>query len=168
MSEYLWKWWQHGAVACGDVAVTAVTLKVCSRHMNCMSCPELTCNKSTQLHDASRHFIGLTCQRRDLIGCSETRTVGAQRVMNTSIGMWLFTLHWSSANWSLGYVLWTSPGTVPITTCRCDWLAASPSAGPRQPSVTRLATLVSQSDLRDSQRIVTNEIISLSRLKQTS
>jgi len=38
---------------------------------------ELTCNKSTQLHDA---FIGHERQRRDLIGCSETRTVGAQSV----------------------------------------------------------------------------------------
>ena len=35
-----------------------------------MNRTELACNKSTQLHDA---FIG-----RDLIGDSETRTVGAQ------------------------------------------------------------------------------------------
>ena len=43
---------------------------------------ELTCNKSTQLHDA---FIGHARQRRDLIGCSETtrRTFGARRVVNT-------------------------------------------------------------------------------------
>ena len=40
---------------------------------------ELTCNKSTQLHHA---FIGHARQRHDLIGCSETRTIGAQSVQS--------------------------------------------------------------------------------------
>jgi len=38
---------------------------------------ELTCNKSTQLHEA---FIGRARQHHDLIGCSETRTVVASSV----------------------------------------------------------------------------------------
>ena len=37
---------------------------------------KMTCSKSTPLHDA---FIGHARQRH-LIGCSETRTVGAQSV----------------------------------------------------------------------------------------
>jgi len=45
---------------------------------------ELTCNKSTQLHDA---YTGHERQCHDLIGCSETRTVGAQSVLNLDI-MW--------------------------------------------------------------------------------
>ena len=45
---------------------------------------ELTCNKSTQLHDA---YTGHARQCHDLIGCSETRTVGAQSVLNLDI-MW--------------------------------------------------------------------------------
>ena len=39
-----------------------------------------TCNNSTQLqHDA---FIGHARQRHDLIGCSETMTLGAQQVLD--------------------------------------------------------------------------------------
>jgi len=38
---------------------------------------ELTCKKSTQLHDA---FISRVRQRHDLNGCSETGTVGARSV----------------------------------------------------------------------------------------
>jgi len=43
--------------------------KVWARELNWT---ELTCNKSTQLHDA---FIGRARQRHDVIGCSETRSV---------------------------------------------------------------------------------------------
>jgi len=39
-------------------------------------------------HDA---FIGHARQRHDLIGCSETRSVGAEQVLNTRILMRLFT-----------------------------------------------------------------------------
>ena len=53
-------------------------------------------NKSIQLHDA---FIGHSRQRNDLIGCIETRSVRAQRVLNTYILMQLFTLEF--AKWSL-------------------------------------------------------------------
>jgi len=43
----------------------------------------MTYNKSTQLNDA---FIGPARQRRGLIGCSETRSVGAQpAALNTRI-----------------------------------------------------------------------------------
>jgi len=62
-------------------------VKVCSHHMNWT---KLSCNKSTQLHDA---FIGHARRRRDLIDCSETRTVGAQPVLNT-LQRWYS--HWSS------------------------------------------------------------------------
>jgi len=41
---------------------------------------ELTCINSTQLHDA---FVGHARQRHDLTGCSETRTVRAQQVLDT-------------------------------------------------------------------------------------
>jgi len=51
------------------------TLEACSQRTNWT---ELTRNKSTQLHDA---FIGHARRRHDLIGCSETRTVGAQTVI---------------------------------------------------------------------------------------
>ena len=44
--------------------------------------PELTCNNSTQLHDA---FIGRARQRHDLIGCSETGAGVARRVLNTCV-----------------------------------------------------------------------------------
>jgi len=46
------------------------TIQVCTQHMNGT---ELTCNKSTQ-------FTGHARPRHDLIGCSETRTVGARSV----------------------------------------------------------------------------------------
>ena len=36
-------------------------------------------------------FIGQACQRRDVIGCSETRTVGGRRVLETRIPVRLFT-----------------------------------------------------------------------------
>jgi len=49
-------------------------VKACSLHMNST---ELTCSKLTQLHDAC---IGHARRRHDLIGCSETRSVGAQSV----------------------------------------------------------------------------------------
>ena len=66
----------------------------------------MTCNKLTQLHDidASRRdaFTGHSRQRHDLIGCSETRTDDAQRVVNASIRMRLFTLEFGSVR-----VLWT-------------------------------------------------------------
>ena len=42
-----------------------------------MNRTELNCHKSTQLHDA---FTGHARQRHDLLGCRETRTVGAQSV----------------------------------------------------------------------------------------
>jgi len=45
---------------------------------------ELTWNKSTQLHDA---FIGRARQRHDLIGCSETRSVGAQSSLSSSFNL---------------------------------------------------------------------------------
>jgi len=48
---------------------------------------EVTCNKSTQLHDT---LIGHARQRHDWTGCSETRAVGAQSVRmlwNTRTGM---------------------------------------------------------------------------------
>ena len=51
-----------------------IAAKACSQHINWT---ELTCNLSTQLHFA---FICHARQRHDLIGCSETRTVGAQSV----------------------------------------------------------------------------------------
>ena len=47
-----------------------------------MNLAKLTCNKSIQLYDA---FIGVARQRHDLIGCSETRTVGAQSVLSMCI-----------------------------------------------------------------------------------
>jgi len=50
---------------------------VYSRHTNGT---ELTWNKSTQLHDA---FIGHARQRHHLVGCSETRSASAQRVLDT-------------------------------------------------------------------------------------
>jgi len=50
---------------------------------------ELIGNKLTQLHGA---FIGRARQRHDLIGCSETRSVGARSVQNTYIPTRLFTL----------------------------------------------------------------------------
>jgi len=43
----------------------------------------------TQLHDA---FVGHALERHDSIGCSETRSLGAQSVLNTRIPVWLFTL----------------------------------------------------------------------------
>ena len=47
---------------------------------------KLTCDKSTQLHDA---LIGHARQRCDLIDCSKTRTVGVWRVLNfwTRVGL---------------------------------------------------------------------------------
>jgi len=51
-------------------------IKACSQRINCT---ELTCNMPTQLHDACA-FISHARQRHGLIGCSETRTVGAQSV----------------------------------------------------------------------------------------
>ena len=47
---------------------------------------ELNGDRSTQLHDPSRSVIGhapYARQRRDLIGCSETRTVCARLVLST-------------------------------------------------------------------------------------
>ena len=52
--------------------------------------PKLTCNESTQLHDA---FIGHARHRRDLIGCSETRAVSAQPVQDARIRMQLAYIH---------------------------------------------------------------------------
>jgi len=53
-------------------------IKVClSSTAHELNGTELTCNKLTQLYDA---FIGHARQRRDLIGCSETRSAGAQSV----------------------------------------------------------------------------------------
>jgi len=56
---------------------------------------EPTCSKPTQLHDA---FIGHARQRHDLIGCSETRTLGAQRILDTSrpIPVQPFTLEFAN------------------------------------------------------------------------
>jgi len=54
------------------------TLSARSQHANST---ELTCNKSTQLHDA---FIDHERRRHDLIGCSETRTVGVQPIREQS------------------------------------------------------------------------------------
>ena len=49
--------------------------------------------KSTELHCA---FIGHERQRHDLIGFSETRTVGAQRVLNARFPMRTFTLEFET------------------------------------------------------------------------
>ena len=46
---------------------------------------ELTGNTTTQLQNASRCVIGRARERHDSIGCSETRTVGARRVLDTRI-----------------------------------------------------------------------------------
>ena len=54
------------------------------------ACAERSCNKSTQLRDA---FIGQASQRHDLIGCSETRTVGAQSVR----ALWTPPLEYTSS-----------------------------------------------------------------------
>ena len=62
-------------------------LKACSQHTNWTDL-----NKSTQLLNA---FNGHAYQRHNyiaLIGCSETRPVSAQLVLNTFIPMRLFTL----------------------------------------------------------------------------
>ena len=61
--------------------------KVCSQYVNWT---ELTCNKTTNLLDA---FIGHARQRHDLIGCSETRTVGAQSVR----ALWTLPLEYTSS-----------------------------------------------------------------------
>ena len=50
---------------------------------------ELTCNESTQLRYA---FISHAREHNDLIGCSETRTVSGQSVLNACIRTWLFAL----------------------------------------------------------------------------
>ena len=43
-------------------------------------------------------FIGHVRQRHDLIGCSETRTVGARVVLNASIPMRVFTAEFSNSS----------------------------------------------------------------------
>jgi len=59
---------------------------------------ELTGNTTTQLQDASRCVIGRARERHDSIGCSETRTVGARRVLDTCIPTRLFTLEFISVH----------------------------------------------------------------------
>ena len=57
-----------------------------------------SCNQSTQLLDA---FVGHVRQRHGVIGCSETRTVGAHSILNICIPMRLFALElasWSSVH----------------------------------------------------------------------
>ena len=65
-----------------------INANVCLQHITEQDWTDLTCNKSTQLLDDA--FVGHACRRHDLIGCSETRTVGAQRVLNacTLVRMW--------------------------------------------------------------------------------
>ena len=54
-------------------------------------------------------FIGYARQRHNLIGCSETRTVDAQSVLNTCIpNAPVQCLHWSLVQFN-PYMLWTSP-----------------------------------------------------------
>jgi len=56
---------------------------------------ELTCNVSTQLHDASRrvHWSRASASRLDWASFSETGTVGAQSVLNTCIPTRLYILY---------------------------------------------------------------------------
>jgi len=91
--------WNFQKVDCSlRKKISCVIYYIFSAHFRSLllNWPKLTCNKSTQFHDA---FIGHARQRHDLIGCSETRTVGARRVLHTEF-----------ANGSIGSVavLWTS------------------------------------------------------------
>jgi len=63
-----------------------VRVKACSQHINSTT---LTCNKSTQVHDA--------VTGHDLSDCVETRIVGARSVLNTCIPMRLFRLKFTNS-----------------------------------------------------------------------
>jgi len=90
---------------------------------------ELTCNKSTQLHDA---FIGHARQRHDLIGCSETtrRTFGVRRVVNTCTPTRLFTLESTNSS-SPTAVQFRLFGSVPFMCCEQTLMRKQYCAYPR-------------------------------------
>jgi len=79
-------------------------LKVCSQHTNWTDLQQVD---PVRLHDA---FIGHARQRRDLIGCSETGTVGAQsvRALWTLIGMQVYRTPVRELQFSSVHVLWTN------------------------------------------------------------
>jgi len=92
---------------------------VYSRHTNGT---ELTWNKSTQLHDA---FIGHARQRHHLVGCSETRSASAQRVLDTRVPLRLPTLQFQSVNQSInvkfvGRRYTTRPGAPTVVSAKHD------------------------------------------------
>ena len=77
--------WAHVEIASRVVSYRiTINWRLVSQHKKWT---ELTCSKSAQLHDA---FIGHALQPNDWIGCSETRTTGAQSIRAP------WTLHWNT------------------------------------------------------------------------
>ena len=99
---------------------------------------------STQLHDA---FIGHERQRHDLIGCRETRSVNAQRVLDTCIPMrGLFTLEFvrelEFRSCVVNEPLECRPPSRPESVAICTAHFTSSSLSPRKRGIMFLPALV--------------------------